>query len=84
MTDGRGTPIVPGQRVAYNLSGTVCLGEVVSVTPGIPDPSGWGYKKRPVIEVRPLIKMPDTSKYHNKPSKIGSPHNLLVLLDDEN
>jgi hypothetical protein len=77
LRDNRGTKIEVGQKVAYNLSGQVSLGEIVNIVPGDPN----NYYKRCVIEVRPLLK--NDLKFHAKPSKVRSPFNVLVLLDNE-
>lgn len=79
MVDRRGTEIKVGEVVAYNLSGEVAIGEVVSVKDG--ERNKWGtyiYSKRPIIKVKP--DEPWTRLSSDGVSKVRNPYNLVVLL----
>lgn len=71
-TDNRSTPVQEGQRVAFNLSGQVALGEVLAVVPG----TRYG---RPVHTIHVELLHEAAGMFTGHISKIRDPLNLLVL-----
>lgn len=76
LIDHRGTKIEVGSTVAYNLSGEVATGVVLSAAPAIKD--GWMYKKRANIQIR--VTAPKKRK--GGLSVVKSPKNVLVIFED--
>lgn len=76
--DNRGTPIKTGDKVAYNLSGQIACGKVISVSPAIRNDRGYGYKQRAMIKVQ--MEFP---KYPaGAISKVRDPKNVMVIFED--
>lgn len=83
MLDNRGNEIVVGAKVAYNYSGQIAVGEVISAKPTIwtsPDKARWSK-----IEIKLGCNM-NTDGVVKKPGKLSivkNPQNVLVLFGDE-
>ena len=83
LVDNRGTPITVGAKVAYNLSGQIAVGEVVTAKPTVW--TGLHEGKNCKIEVKLACKM-NTDGLVKKPgkiSKVSSPQNVLVLFEGD-
>lgn len=75
LVDNRGTTIEVGNRVAYNLSGTIGIGVVQSASPAVKD--GWQYVKRANIKV--LVEHPASLAGHV--STVKDPKNVMVIFE---
>lgn len=76
-TDYRGEELRPGRRVAFNLSGTVALGEIVSARMTKSIRRSWGWEYEYDIRVRVLHDHPNQKAGHI--SRLKNNLNLVVL-----
>lgn len=75
-TDTRNTPIRPGLNVAYNISGEVAAGRVLSIA-AKPNPRQWGRPWLYTFKVE--LQHSAAGKGRGHVSKVTNAHNLLVL-----
>lgn len=71
--DSRGTMITPGSEVAYNRSGHVIRGTILTITSG----SRYGYVS-PIIRVQAHPEF-QQGRDDTKPSIVRNPRSVLVL-----
>lgn len=82
LEDAQGTKLEVGQRVAFNYSGAVALGEIVELKDGKASerwPNQYDYSHRPHIRIkREAAWLTDSSR--RKPiSDVRDPHSLAVI-----
>lgn len=81
MLDARGTQIIEGARVAYNLSGDVAVGVVVRMPGKQGQHPRWGHYVGGPITIELTHNAAGMSKGHL--SKVKNPRSVLVLKDGE-
>ncbi len=74
--DNRGKLVEPGAKVAFNLSGQLAAGEIVSVR-ATPNVHAWGASHKWTIRVR--LTHQASGFWPGHVSKVTDPRNVLVL-----
>lgn len=78
MTDARNTPIIPGCKAAFNLSGQIAVGTIIEIVPGVPHPTWQGsWVKKPRIRILRETHTIDDSTF----STVTDPRNVLVIFE---
>lgn len=75
MKDQRDMPLVVGQLVAFNLSGTVAMGEIT----GIREPVEISGRRTTKAKIKIRILHPAQGKAPGDISTVKHEHNLLVI-----
>ncbi len=81
LIDGRGTPLDVNRRVAFNYSGKIAVGRIISMKDGTPNQwGGYLYSDRPIIKIARETHLSAQAKAL---STVRDPSSVLVLFEEE-